>query len=376
MAEIQFTFYQCINTVFTISAIFGIPTFSVTKTHIIKPNTRLFCSFVLLFGQVALVTYSSYLILNNNATIISKLTDIILLVLLTLYVINIWFFSMYYQKCHINFILKIIEYDKRFKEIYSYILYYKSIKTFIKHRFIYYISFSIIFIVLLGEILVNSFNAILTVELLCYILPVILTVAFSIQFTTYLKIIKSRLQYLNNDIKEVDSLTLASKVYPLIRLMKQVREQSKNITTALRQMSMLHHQQCGQITALMGIYGIMILGMIVLSFTSTIIGVYYSFCIYRGYIEDMHISQVLAIFFNTEMIFVCHMCGSTVDEVRNNIHIINRAGLLVYFRYVGTYGELIRVLFRLSHSFKRWVRSCELWLVTELRILWQQAAYI
>lgn len=309
------TLHNAIKPLLIYSKIFGLVCFQFTKNGYKRSKLNFGLNVTAILVFLPLTIFGMVLrVYNGKPSNMILTTDMMLAGGCLVQTLIAWGTSATLQQKYIGLLNKIVDIDKKFKELGVWIFYDNTRKIVLRRM-----TLHTVFILIVLGIYTMIFNYLLEVDLIIFNvsnwLSGIVNILIVQQVSAYVLILKNRYKILNehlqdlqkndNDNKEIANIKLTPPIPPKLR--------------ALRIICPIHHEITKAGKIINEVFGLQLLITFGVIFVSITVGLYYV-CIYiqkemESKWESVFGAFLIALRYIVDTLLLCYACHSTIEEV-------------------------------------------------------------
>lgn len=309
------SFHKALQPLLIYGKIFGLVSFKFTKNGYKKsnPGTIIYIIAFLLF--IPLMIYGIVLRATSGiSSLMITTTDLMLSSGTGIQTAISWLCSITFQDKYIEMLNKIVETDRKFKELGVWITYNDLHKTIIRRIIIY-----TIILIGIDAVYYSIFSYALILDLIIFNVTMLITHIVTIltvqQAATYVLILKDRFKILNAHLIELQKNFEEKQEIQNIKLTCALSSKLK----MLRIICPLHHELTKTAKIINEVFGLQLLITFGVIFVSITVELYYV-CYYiqqpiENKWEKTFGSFLMSLNYIISTLFLCSACHSTVEEV-------------------------------------------------------------
>lgn len=308
------TLHNAIKPLLFYCKLFGLVAFQRTKTGYKKSKFNLIVNIVAIITFTPLTIYGMVLRLNyGKPSSMILTTDMMLAGGCLIQTVIAWSTSGFLQNKYIGLLNKIVEIDRKFKQLGVWI-FYDNTRKIILRKIIIHTLFTVIVLTLYVKI----FDYLLTIDLLIFnissFISSIINILIVQQVSAYVLILKHRYQILNGHLQDLQHKNNTGEIAN-IKLTPPVPYKLK----MLRIICPIHHEITKAGKLINEAFGLQLLITFGVIFVSITVGLYYV-CIYIQKDMDWKWESVLGAFiialrYIVDTLILCYACHTTIEEV-------------------------------------------------------------
>jgi hypothetical protein len=313
MNEKVFTkFLNSVRLLLVQSQIFGIVTFDYTNKKFQVSRVRCVFSFLAFLFYTSTVSYCVYktAAVTHGPAAIYKTTDILFLVISGTYVGTIWVCAIINNDKLINLLGKLVDFDLKLHINSVPISYDASRRRILLGFLVRYICLTVIIAFYSWYSRVHAKTRVLIADWASVFSMVISSVGCH-QMTELVLMIKSRFVILNRQINHLVSYFRKNNIATVAK--KPTR------FLALNKICALHHHLTKLVKLFNDTFGVVLLFMFGISFVATVLSLFYGAAeLQASKVKWLKLvwSLLACLTYTCDMIYVCHVCYETIEEVR------------------------------------------------------------